>query len=282
MITLGETLHALLSGMALRGERAAVLRNYELLPEDNAGNDVDLIVTAFDLNAVIGDLHALPGVRVTSVVARSYVTHIFVDGVAWSDRRRIQLDLITALGWKGLTYLTGEEATPRSIPVRPELPWLCRVDDVDEAIAMLMANVIVAGQMKQRYEGKVKEVFAQSPEVAVERIGRWAGEAVAREIVRGASAGDWRGLESAVGRYRRSIAARALTRPNESLSQVSSYYWAEMSLRMDRDRELAVWHPGLDAAQVRDLYDGLTKESSSWTETGVATSFAPHASNACG
>lgn len=238
---LSALLRTLTQWFERNGIASAILRNYEKLPEDNPSGDIDIMVTRINLPPLLELLNSMDGVLVTSVVQRSYATHLYMSGVSYGTRNSLHIDLITSLGWKGLEYLSAAEVCERSLPLSEERAWLRKVDPVDEAIAMFAQSIIVAGRSNKRYEERISETFKSFGDIALKRLTHAFGEAASREMVRQASGGQWHDLEGTTKERRRALVLQSFRAPFRAAVNTLRYAFREIAVRVHPHREFWVW-----------------------------------------
>src|SRR5690606_7723601 len=125
---------------------------------------IDLLVSVPCAREAVRLVSELDGVIVTKLVRRSYVDHLFLAGVEWgADRTSIQVDLISELTFKGVSYLNVDRVLAQARPLRPSHPWLSRPIPIHEAIASLFGGYLVGGVIKNRYLPFVVTVARQGP-----------------------------------------------------------------------------------------------------------------------
>lgn len=177
-----EFLMNFFGSMGIQKIKYCVLRNHESLPEWNDGKDIDILVDAEKVDSALGILRSIDGIRVTGVLRRAYVWSIFIYGVNWGERTAIEIDLVTKLSWKGLTYLEEKNVlasayTPEGKPDYIKIP-----QPYDEAIVSLMANYLLCGTIKERYFNNINQCMIKYKKETIERLSVSFGSVCAHDI----------------------------------------------------------------------------------------------------
>lgn len=177
-----EFLMSFFGSMGIQEIKYCVLRNHENLPEWNDGKDIDILIDADKVNSVLNILRSMDGVMVTGVLQRAYVWSVFIYGVSWGERTAIEIDLVTKLSWKGLTYLEERDVlasvyTPKGKPNYIKVP-----QPYDEAIVSLMANYLLCGAIKERYFDKINQYITKYKKETISRLSVSFGDVCAQEI----------------------------------------------------------------------------------------------------
>lgn len=139
-----------------------ILRNYEGLPRYNLSNDIDILIRSTDKFVAIKELLSIGGIKITECCEREYVTSLFIFGITWGENyNAIQLDLSTALNWKGLSYLNVEKVIKEAKPLRSSIDIIIAPYSPHEAIISLFSSYLVGGWIKKKYQPKIRKIFIE-------------------------------------------------------------------------------------------------------------------------
>lgn len=210
-----------------------ILRNYEGLPYKNRGNDIDILIRKGDHEAVIGCIKDIVGINITNVVIRTYVTSVYIFGVDWGDgRHAIEIDLVTALSWKGIPYLSVEKVlnaaghTPNSpiIIISPAPPH--------EALVSFCSSYLIGGWIKDKYQDFVQSVFSSCSGEIRRLLRSVAGKRLSDAITGAVISNDKQRLLAMLPKLRRELVFRSLMRaPLRSILAISMHYLHELYIR---------------------------------------------------
>jgi thymidylate kinase len=256
---LSEYLRQLFQAFADSSVEMCVLRNYRTLPQSIVGNDIDLLIAPEHLNKALSIVASIPGTKIVGLGRRSYVLNLFIQGVAYGEAAEaLQLDLMFALSWKGITYLDCREVLKRrkhrlqrnvQIPVpSPE----------DEAIISFMSSYLIGGFVKERYQQKVIETFQRSTEFVGKTLSRPFGPGLAEKVVESVVRDDRPGLANLLKPLRWELAKRAFLRaPVHTFTQLIRHYACELPARYSRRYLTTVALLGVDGSGKSSVIAGL-------------------------
>lgn len=226
-LALGDFLQAFFQALASEGVRPCILRNYEGLPDDNFGNDIDFLVPEAQLPSAVRALRSAPGIRITGFTDPNYaVKSIFLDGVIVPGKNRaLQVDFYFRLGWKGLPYLSTEAVLETALLRTAGGLSFYVPSVVHEAIDSLFASLMVGGWLKEKYFLKVQQVFRDDRPGVTAALAPVFGAAACGRLVDAVVNGDRAQILACVGPLRSSLARRSLwSRPFASLAAVVRHY----------------------------------------------------------
>jgi len=202
-----------------------VLRNHSGLPDTNVGSDIDLLVQDKDLERAIHLLASLPGLSVTDLASRPYVTSVFIHSV---DRACLQVDLVSSLSWLGATILSVADVLDRAVP-HERCEWILVPDVTDEAIVSFFSSYLVGGFIKSRYAPQYSPIFHSDPTAVEARIGDRISSALLRRVVLEVGRGNEAAALRELWPVRRSLLSRALARqPIGTVLRLLEHYFAEL------------------------------------------------------
>ncbi len=176
---LRDFLEAILGKLQKNGIKCCVLRNYQQLPDENTGGDIDLLIPRESLARVIDILQGTEAVTLIACCRGSQAVYLYFDNVEWERGRALQVDLVDEVAWKGLTYLDPNEILRRARPA-PGRSSLIQVPSApDEAIISLFSSYLIGGFIKEKYHPFVRSVFREQNQAVqsflVPSIGALAG-----------------------------------------------------------------------------------------------------------
>lgn len=232
---INEFLMNFFGSMGIQEIKYCVLRNHESLPEWNDGKDIDILVEAEKVDSILGILRSIEGIRVTGVLRRAYVWSIFIYGVSWGERTAIEIDLVTKLSWKGLTYLEercllASAYTPEGKPDYIKIP-----QPYDEAIVSLMANYLLCGAIKERYFDKINQYVKKYKKETMERLSISFGSLCAQDICEAIISRDMARLNDNLINVKKGILVNKLyKKPVEGIKSIVLHYVREMQILVSR------------------------------------------------
>ena len=152
-----------------------VMRNYEGLPDEKVGNDIDVMIEPRDLTrhmSVLYESAREEGWQLTQVIVRPYISVLKLVrfGEAASGWPAVlHLDFFPAGSWYGCKFLDAEAALQRRRPFG-ELPVFV-LDPVDEVFHILCHHMVWTGYLaKDKYRRLIREVLASHPSELTRRL----------------------------------------------------------------------------------------------------------------
>lgn len=248
LLSFNEFLTAIIGLFDKEGLRPCILRNYEGFPTSNVGNDVDFLIRPSELPRVIRALRSLEGVRIVGYAERTYVAHVFVEGVSTArGSRTLQLDFMWNLNWKGQEYLRPDEVLQAAIPRRAgDLDFLIP-SPVHEAIISLLSSLLIGGWLKEKYFPKVQQEFAGDRLAVITALSPKFGLRVATRLVDSIIDANRPKILACVTPLRTSLALRSLLhKPFRGALAAARYYKREFALRYSPKtlEEVCILSPG--------------------------------------
>lgn len=207
-----------------------VLRNYDALPHNNIGNDIDLFFPAATLDMAHQIFRGLNGVVMTGCCDRYYVLSVYLHGVEWGkNERTIQIDFFRHLVWKGIAYLEEKDVLTMSKPLRADCEWLKIPSRHHEAIISFFSSYLVGGWVKDRYQDDVRHTFSSEREKVRATLGTSFNPTLAMELVGAVERNDRSYMQKLLPRLRFTLASRAIrSSPFSSLKSIVHYFLKEI------------------------------------------------------
>ena len=210
-----------------------ILRNYEELPYRNTGNDIDILIQNNDKEVVIACIHDIAGTSITSIVLRTYVTSMYISGVIWGDdRHAIEIDFVTALSWKGISYLSVEKVLNASGPI-PNSPTIINSPDLThEALVSFFSSYLIGGWINDKYQDFVQSVFSSCSGEIRHLLRSVVGKRLSDSLTDAVISNDKERLLAMLPRLRKGLFFRSLVRaPLRSGLAVIKHYLRELYIR---------------------------------------------------
>lgn len=191
-----------------------VLRNYELLPKENIGNDIDIQIDGKAITKFQSILSKLCDELNIKIIKKSkrYVLYNYV--LIYEDLQVLQLDVhYRGEEYRGVSYLTNKQL----LLARKKFRNFFIPCDEHEAIISLFSSLLYGGFIKEKYKLKIKKTF-ENKEPEVKAIIRgYMGEMLANEIVDLIINEQFETVERNVKNYRKSILLKGLRKNTLSL-----------------------------------------------------------------
>jgi len=160
---LSDFLEEFIDKLNKKGMRHCVLRNYDGLPFENYGNDIDFLFEKNDIDSVVTILFEINRINVTGILKRPYVVSVFINGVNWGEgQHAIEIDLVSSIGWKGLSYLSVHNVLERAIEIPSSGGLLKKPSSYHEALISFFSSYLVGGWIKEKYQPKVREIASSA------------------------------------------------------------------------------------------------------------------------
>ena len=210
-----------------------ILRNYEGLPFENPGNDIDILMARQDAFKALSVLYNMNEIVITGIAKRYYVISVFVNGVVWGNNyTSIQIDLVTLLGFKGLPFLSVKTVLSDSIIISGTSQLLKKPNSVHEAIISLYSSYVVGGWIKKKYQTQVRMVFNNERKKVLNALSLSLPKPLCHFIVDGVISNDENLLMDKLPEIRKSLIINNFKRhPLQSLKAVLDYSAAEIKIR---------------------------------------------------
>jgi thymidylate kinase len=168
-----------------RGIQYCVLRNFDGLPDELTGRDIDLWVERSAAKALIDTLKSMPGIEVVRVFEKPSGYLLFIYGVETPrGGHALEIDLCWNFSWYGLEYYDPTKLVGRLTTVGREPDTVNRPGAASTAGLLLMSNLLRYGFLPEKYRGLVGEAIAAhgheiQTELAERAGGAWASRLLA-------------------------------------------------------------------------------------------------------
>ena len=204
-------LKALFSAMDRRHIRYCVLRNYETLPDQVPGSDIDLLVHHSDRrtfhNLVLEACEQTGWFRITVYKKDFQIVHYRLAAVS-PEIAFLRLDVMSDLGWRGTRYLDGGVVLANCRDYRG-----LRVPTAEmEATILLVNSVLFRGSLKERYHHFVTSTIGERPQECREIACGIAGDSLASGLIESAQQTDVAAVYGLKRRLAKAVVLRALRR----------------------------------------------------------------------
>ena len=190
---------------------------------------------------------------------RPYVANLCIQGIVYDDTEEaLELDLVSALSWKGIEYLDCEEVLKRRRDLIQKNTVIPVPSPEDEAIISFMSSYLIGGFVKERYQQKVIETFQRNAEAVRERLAISFGSTLAGQVVESVIQDDRPRLASLLKPLHRELAKRAIVRaPAHAATRVIRHYVCEVQARYSRKQLTTVALMGVDGSGKSRVITGL-------------------------
>lgn len=249
-MTLSEFLEWFFRQLADLGIATCVMRNHERLPDENIGSDIDILVSREHMGKIADILLSAENLKITSFVARSYVSAVFVFGITVPGRNDhcLQLDFVHERAYKGLDYLDSRAVLDSAVP-HMNSPCLRIPRESHEAIMSLLDSLLIGGWINERYLTSVAAVFEQCADEISGLLAIPFGKSLARELVSAVISGNHEVMTSLVGQMRVKLVLRNLARrPVHTIRALLRYALSEMQVRFTPEPLAEFCFLGVDGA----------------------------------
>jgi thymidylate kinase len=210
-----------------------ILRNYEGLPQNNFSNDIDILIRPGDKFIAIKELLNIDDIKITECCERANVTSLFIYGVNWgANYHAIQIDLITALNWKGLPYLHVENVMEKAGLLRNSIDIIITPYPPHEAIISFFSSFLVGGWIEKRYQSKVRIIFTKHREEIISLLSETAEYNTVLRVVDLVCTDCYDGLIKILPQLRRNIVLQSIiNKPIQTIKNTFRYYVREIIIR---------------------------------------------------
>lgn len=208
-----------------------ILRNYDGLPDDLGGHDVDILVNRKDKRAVHSVMEAIQNnfdAKWIRVGERQYVISYYLSYSENSEMVLLQLDFFYAMDWHGRTMLTGEYILNNRILYngfyvpRP----------AHEAVTSLFSSLIRGGFYKEKYHDSIKAMMAKDKDEFMYALNNSVGK-LSAQLTTYIENDDIGLCEALVPKLRNEITKKCLmTHPVKTISDMVGFVWWEMRNRV--------------------------------------------------
>ncbi len=198
---------AVFEGWRREGIDFLVLRNYEQLPAFTT-NDIDVLVRPGQRENAARHLVAAAARHGFALLNRAEFATLALYFGDPETGAQVHFDLFTCLQWRGLDFIDCSGFLDRRIRRGLfDVPGRA-----DEAVTNLLAYLIYAGKVKEKYRASIQSGFAADPAGAVALLGGTYGAARASWLVEQCRTGGWDAVGKSVGELRKLLLRRSLLR----------------------------------------------------------------------
>jgi thymidylate kinase len=210
-----------------------ILRNYEGLPHFTT-NDIDVLVAPEQVRRAEATLLGAAQEAGFRLHNRAEFATLAIYLSSQQSNAQAHFDLFTALKWRGFDFLGCEGFLGR----RVRRGLFAVPHPADEAATNLLAFMMYAGKVKEKYKPSIATGFRADPAQATELLAGSFGLAHAKFLVASGAQENWAAIEAATSALRRALVLRQLTRRP---------WWSIKSLLTDALRlaRRFLWPPGL-------------------------------------
>jgi hypothetical protein len=204
-VSLERLVRELAAAATAGGQRFLVARNYQLLPRQNVGRDIDVLVSPSRLRPWVRLTRVVShglGLRHESVRLHHYCCRQIISGLTGGS---VDIDLIPHLDWRGVTWLSVDDVIRRATRFRNEI-WIPH--PADECVITFCHSYLYGGRVKEKYLPLMAIQAKGHADLVLQRLEGVFGVSVAGKLLDLLRDRDLRGLRRHAPRYR----ARALLR----------------------------------------------------------------------
>lgn len=213
--------------------RHCILRNYEGLPFENPGNDIDILIMPKDADKTLSILNKMDEVVITGITKRPYVISVFINGVFWGNNfNAIQIDLVIKLGFKGIPFLSVNSVLSKATKVSGAKGLINKPSPADEAVISFFSSYLIGGWIKVRYWEKIRSIFKNRNKEIIDTLSNFLPSILCLLLVESVIKEDKRYLIKKLPLIRRSLILKKLsTQPFISIKAIANHYIAEIIIR---------------------------------------------------
>lgn len=209
--------------------RYCVIRNYELLPAENIGNDVDILVDkkAFQHKfAFFENTLATNGYMITVTSVRQYVIKTIISSI--NKKYTLEVDFITDLAWKGCKFMSVKATLQNSSLLNSfYIP-----SPSDECAMSLLHSLLFGGFVKEKYRLKLTN-FIDSGADLNKSLRPYFADSDIDFISKALHDKNYKSIEDVCNKLRLNIIIRNLRfNPMKTLYRFSEYFFRELSIRL--------------------------------------------------
>ena len=231
-LSLQTFLERLLGGFRERGISYCILRNYAQLPVNNLSNDIDIFVDEDRVEECIRFLSTDIGVTVTGCVRRGFCVNLFIAGVRWRGGDAIQVDYVYRQSWKGLPFLPNYDVLNRARTLPGHRDIIRVPSTVDEAVTSFFASYLIGGWIKEKYQPRVRETFANERETIRHNLEPAFGASLTDKLIDAVIADAHDRMLALLPKLRWTLLYRSVRcAPVTSLCAIASHYGHEVIIR---------------------------------------------------
>jgi len=264
---LEEFLFTFIAALRSRNISYCVLRNYEGLPYNNLGNDIDFLIEEESLDEILQLLFSIPDIQMTGYVKRAYVASIFLHGICWGDGlSALQVDFFFRLEWKGQSFVSVKKVLTSSGEM-PEMPLLLIPNAACEAFVSLHHSFLFGGFIKEKYRAKISETCRNAKKAMLELHCNAFGQEIGEKLVYLLANEKFDAAIKVVGAARKAVLFRNLKKGGfQSIISLIRHYFYEVYIRFTLAYLDTIAIIGSDGSGKSSVLSHLTKKLKNTTK----------------
>jgi len=198
----GQVVTSLIDILRERKISFCILRNYQLLPDENIGSDIDILIDQEGyekFNNILSEINNRHGIQIFQKVNNGSTGTFYRLYKHLNNYNTffLQIDIRRSLDYYGAVYLTAEQIlTTRRVFKTFFIP-----NPVHEALIVWLSPFLYGGSIKDRYKNVVKNTANTNQENFLNELSSITSKKLANKIFPFILKGDWKHLE----KYRFSI-----------------------------------------------------------------------------
>lgn len=258
MISLSDFLVSLFSLLKDSNIAYCVLRNYELLPLDNAGADIDILLEKKNSERALALLSRMQGLRVTATNRRAYVATIFMDNVSYGiNKDSLQIDFVTDLAWKGVAYLKTLDVLEGATSYQSH-PLVRIPAPHHEAIISFFSSYLSGGRINERYQKKVRRAFEDRESLVRDCLRPFIADGIVEKLVDSVKRDNQEAILALLPRVKLSLIENGILQdPLYVCKNVLHHFWLELGIRLTCRPIVQICVLGMDGAGKSTVISGL-------------------------
>ena len=220
-----------------QGLSYSVVRNYEGLPSSKPGGDVDILVEKKQIDNILFIINKIlvqvkGRIEITSI--HHYVIKLKLYNVVDDKSKEsvTELDLITKLSWKGLSWLSESEVLGQSNKNNLAI----YVPEPKHELQMsLFHSLLYGGFVKKRYYNQMSSLFLLSDKHELkEDLDSNFGKKIGQLIFDNIETSNWKGLEGSKRKLRQILIKKNMSKYFiNTIFAIISHYYLEIIIRIN-------------------------------------------------
>lgn len=208
-----------------------ILRNYENLPEDNKGSDIDFLISPHHFSTVLEILSGFENIVITGIVRRQYVNAVFLYGIEWKEYRSIELDFVTHFSWKGFSYLDAG-AVLKEVKEYKNFFIPC---PAHESIISLLSSLLFGDFIKEKYIERISGIFQKEESNVITNLKPYLGLYHSKHLVADFLRKNYPKILSSNVYYKAELLKNNFKyRPLSSIWRFFVHIWREILIRLSK------------------------------------------------
>lgn len=226
---LENLLHTLFAYFESHKIRYCVIRNYELFPIENIGNDVDILIEKKVFLRKLDNFEKLllaNGYMIKVTSSRQYVIKTIISSI--KNQFTLEVDFITDLAWKGCRFMS-VKATLQNASL---LNTFYIPSPSDECAMSLLHSLLFGGFVKEKYRLKLTN-FIDSGADLNNSLRPYFADSDIDFISKALHDKNYKSIEDFCNKLRLNIIIRNLRfNPMKTLYRFFEYFFSELSIRL--------------------------------------------------